>query len=77
MAELVSKTDKEISAAIAAQKELCEKEKLPKFAPSNGKCWSCNRNVYQNYKIGERVSRGCSGETLVTGCPHCCRSYCD
>ena len=47
------------------QKELCERKGWPFFAPSNGKCWGCGKEVPDN------------GEKLITGCPHCNRTYCD
>ncbi len=67
--------------AIEAQKRYAEEKGYPHFAPSSGRCWNCGMNIYQHYKIGDRVSQGISVESasssLVTGCPHCHRSYCD
>jgi len=75
--DLYSKTSLEISKCILAQKKLCEERKLPHFAPENGRCWSCNRNIYQNYDFNGSISKGNTGEKFITGCPHCNRSYCD
>lgn len=98
--ELVLKTDAEIGACIKAQANYCNEKHLSHFAPESGNCWSCRRNIYQNYgwskdgdgwnsrrievrKNGEQCSyiTGISGEKaaseLITGCPHCNRSYCD
>lgn len=74
---LTKKTDEQISECIEKQERLCREKDYPDFAPRSGVCWKCNRNIYQNYKIGERESNGKTGESLVTGCPHCFRSYCD
>lgn len=61
------KSKEEIEAAIKAQQEYCTKNKLPQFAPPSGICWSCRRQIYEVE----------SGNSLVTGCPHCHWSYCD
>ncbi len=71
----------EIYKAINAQKEYCGAKKLPHFAPTSGKCFSCGREIYQNYDINGRESKGISvqeaGKHFVTGCPQCSRSFCD
>lgn len=74
-----------IIEAVKAQKEYCETNKAPHFAPTTGNCWSCGRNIYSPIKHGSANNReyttGVSvekaGKELVTGCPHCNRSYCD
>jgi hypothetical protein len=71
------KTQEEINQCIQSQKELCFTEKLPHFAPNNGVCFKCKRNIYQNYEINQQISHGYNGKTFITGCPHCSRSYCD
>jgi hypothetical protein len=73
MADLTTKDPKEISECIKRQAQLCKEKELPHFAPSNGICWRCKRNIYQNYG----TSKGKTGEEFITGCPHCSRSYCD
>jgi hypothetical protein len=70
------KTDEEIKGCIRKQKELCDNSPNYKgwhFAPYDGVCYDCRKNIYQDY--GER--KGWSGDAHVTGCPHCNRSYCD
>jgi hypothetical protein len=92
---LKMKTPEEISQCIAAQEKLCSDKQLPHFAPGSGRCWKCNRNIYQNVgwkKDGYGKKPVANGEEadfitgislenaskeLVTGCPHCNRSYCD
>ncbi|WP_146752107.1 hypothetical protein [Paenibacillus taichungensis] len=77
----------DIPKSIEAQKKYCEDKKAPHFAPQSGRCWNCNQNIYSSGrsvwrgKMEERESAGISvdkaGTELVTGCPHCHRSYCD
>ena len=73
-------------AAIKAQKEYCEKKGYPHFAPHNGICYFCGQQIYEaiqhdddwkddTYTTGITVKEAAS--VLVTGCPHCHRSYCD
>jgi len=58
---------------------------LPEFAPSNGICCKCHQQIYAprkyfgrdgttEYKSGIDIEQS---KHLVTGCPHCNRSYCD
>lgn len=77
--------------AVQKQKELCKEKGYPHFAPKSGRCWRCNRNIYEpveherkNWKTGEITGKYVTGITvekaskeLITGCPHCNRSYCD
>lgn len=66
--------------ARAAQEKLCKEKQLPHFAPSSGVCYACKKNIYQqldrgSYKTGISVEK--AELSLITGCPHCNRSYCD
>ena len=86
----------DIAKAAAAQAEYCKRTGAPHFAPESGRCWRCNRNIYEQvgwkaengkliqvsldsadlkYTTGIDVEK--AGKELVTGCPHCNRSYCD
>ena len=67
------KTPEEIKLAIDRQKHLCETQNLPHFAPSDGKCYDCGNNIYQDMPN----SQGYTGLSFVTGCPHCHYSYCE
>jgi hypothetical protein len=81
----------DVQKAIEAQEDYCKENKLPHFAPSNGVCWKCHKNIYspieherKNWQTGEVVGSYTTGidvekagRELVTGCPHCSRSYCD
>ncbi|PUU86959.1 MAG: hypothetical protein CI947_2353 [Halanaerobium sp.] len=70
--------------AIAAQKAFAKKTNSPHFAPDNGVCWKCHKNIYEpetsingngnEYTTGVTVEK--AKTSLVTGCPHCNRSYC-
>lgn len=92
----------DVEKACRAQKKYCQEHNAPHFAPYDGVCWKCRRNIYQ--QIGWKYERTSSGveirriavplnspeleyttgisvekaaTSLVTGCPHCYRSYCD
>ena len=69
-----------VKARDESKKKLCEEKNYPHFAPHDGICYNCRRNIYQqidhgNYKTGISVER--AGTSLITGCPHCSRTYCD
>jgi uncharacterized protein with PIN domain len=74
------------SEAIKAQAQYCKDKQVPHFAPQSGRCWSCGQDIYSTGRKKwagrfEGESTGISVEKasreLVTGCPHCFRSYCD
>ena len=62
---------KEIITKIYLQKKYCEKERAPNFAPNDGFCWSCGTQIYNH------IDKDKARSELITGCPKCCRSYCD
>lgn len=69
-----------VREACEAQSKLCNAKSYPDFAPSDGVCYACNKNIYKeidhgSYKTGVSVERATN--ELITGCPHCHRSYCD
>lgn len=61
----------EINEKKRAQKELCEKEGWPYFAPESGICWRCKKQIY------EEISLEKASTELITGCPYCHWSYCE
>ena len=71
----------DVKEAIKAQEKLCREKGYPHFAPYDGECWSCGKNIYMQYPLSRRPNRGISVERaskeLITGCPHCNRTYCD
>ena len=71
-------TDEEVAKRMETQKAFCKEKGWPHFAPPSGVCSSCGKNVYQNYETDGKVTWGWVGDRgLVTGCPHCHRSFCD
>ena len=44
------------------------------FAPRTPICGHCRKDITQGEK-GITLER--LGSYIITGCPHCCRSYCD
>ena len=65
--------NEEVRQAIAAQKQYCKDNKAPHFAPEDGFCYSCGKQIYD--KNGRSIEFAAT--ELITGCPHCHRSYCD
>lgn len=66
--------------ACVAQFNLCHLKGYPNFAPGNGWCYSCRRNIYTKVDYGgysSGISVESAGKSHVTGCPHCHQSYCD
>jgi len=67
-------------AARKAQAEYCQKHNAPHFAPRDGICFRCKKDIYQESGIPGHTT-GISLEeattTLVVYCPHCNRSYDD
>ncbi|KKM24998.1 hypothetical protein LCGC14_1599530 [marine sediment metagenome] len=57
---------------IANQSKHCEETQAPFFMPRSGICWNCKRDI-----IPKLISKGETGNCLITGCPLCYRSYCD
>jgi hypothetical protein len=61
----------DVSAKIVMQKRFCDTKGYPHFAPSDGVCYWCDRQIYD--KISVEIAQG----NLITGCPWCHKSYCD
>lgn len=59
--------------AAEAQAKYCEKNEVPMFAPNNGRCVCCGRNIYD---VGG-ISVETAGKKMITGCPFCDASFCD
>lgn len=70
------KTDLELKEACGAQTQYIKMSMSPNFAPSDGICFRCHKNIYQDFiRNGWDLSRASS--SLITGCPHCNYSFCD
>lgn len=70
----------DVNKAAKAQKELQNSKRYPSFAPSDGVCFICKKNIYKQidhgkWKTGISVEKAAT--SLITGCPHCHWSYCD
>lgn len=70
----------DVQKACEAQTKFVKEHDYPYFAPGNGVCYSCRRNIYReekngNYSSGITVEKASS--ELITGCPHCHYSYCE
>ena len=60
-----------VKKCMEAQSKLCSEKKYPHFAPHDGRCYNCSRQIYDRITL-------CRAETdLITGCPWCNRSYCE
>ena len=66
-----------VQESIKAQRMYCEDNKEPHFAPKDGRCWKCGKNIYEPNEKGFGIKTEEASKKLVTGCPHCFRSYCD
>lgn len=61
-----------------AQKDYWARTKKPDFAPRDGRCFRCNKDIYTEidhgkYKTGHSVEKATN--ELITGCPHCNYSF--
>lgn len=63
--------NEEIRAKIEKQKAYCRETSSPHFAPKDGFCWNCGNQIYTEYDDSYVENN------LITGCPHCHKSYCD
>lgn len=72
-------TDFKPIAAAKAQRDYCDEHGYPLFAPRDGLCYRCGRNIYlptngsNGRVIGITVKE--AGQKLITGCPHCNYSF--
>jgi hypothetical protein len=60
-----------IREKIKAQDRYCKKKGLPHFAPYDGRCYACGRNIYNRYTLDFCAN------ALIAGCPYCHTSYCE
>ena len=49
-------------------------ERRTGFAPSDGRCWKCGRNIAEGKGA---ITVESLGNYIITGCPHCHASFCD
>ena len=67
--------------AVKAQERYCDEHEIPIFAPRNGLCSWCGRNIYEPVKTRTGMVYGYSVEYaeqhLITGCPYCNTTFAD
>lgn len=63
--------------AIQAQRAYCDSHDLPHFAPEDGRCPNCFRDIYRPSPVVTAYSVQTAGARHITGCPHCNRSFCE
>lgn len=74
------KSQYDVIKATKAQKDFCETYKVPMYAPVNGWCWSCGKNIYEPYMVGGRIvgiTAEAAGKRMITSCPHCHATFVD
>lgn len=69
-------------AASRAQADYCQDHGLPWFAPYDGLCYCCGRNIYkpvtwESTGTTTGITVESASSMLITGCPHCHRTYVD
>lgn len=52
-----------------AQVNYCTFKEIPTFAPIDGWCYSCGKNIYSKITLDQASS------DVITGCPHCHHSF--
>lgn len=60
-----------VNIKIDLQKKKCDEWKFPYFAPDDGKCFNCNKQIYEHLSLKEVL------EEPITHCPYCSRAYND
>ena len=63
----------EIKKSIEAQKNYCQENRLPFFAPYDGKCYRCGHQLFGE----DGISLKGAGNFHITGCPVCHYSFCE
>jgi len=71
VSQRINEIEEELETKKAKQKRFCQEKKVPYFAPEDGICWSCKKQIFDKLK-----EETCATEH-ITGCPYCARSYCD
>lgn len=68
------------AASRKAQVEYCRKNHAPHYAPIDGICFRCKKDIYQQNGIAGHttgISLEEAGLKVIVYCPHCGRSYDD
>jgi hypothetical protein len=80
MEGIIEELNKEImneEKAIIDQKNYCIDNRKPHFAPEDGICFHCHKSIYRTYGGSKGISADYACKHLITGCPHCCYSFCE
>ena len=64
--EYIQLPDEIIKERIKTYAKYVKDNDYPKFAPPDGKCWRCDKQIFNHY----------DGTDGITGCPYCFTSYC-
>ncbi len=59
-------TREEVARRVAAYPKWCADNNYPQFGPTDGRCYSCKKQIFEIEEEGP-----------ITGCPWCGRTYCD
>lgn len=65
----MSEYRKMIKRKIEAQEKFCGGINSPFYAPRNGICWRCGKQIF------DMIDVTMAGSKIVSGCPYCHRSY--
>lgn len=61
----------EINIKLKSQRKMCDEHNIPHFAPDNGFCFNCNKQIYKQISLRK------ASEEHITHCPYCSRAYND
>ena len=67
----LSEAIEDIQCKINAQEVHAEENELPLFAPEDGLCFNCGKQIYNRITMEEAANE------LITNCPYCSRAYND
>lgn len=62
---------------IRSQIKFCKDHKKLVFIPWDSRCYSCGKNIFADYDGSKGYPLDRAGSQLITGCPHCHRTFCD
>jgi hypothetical protein len=69
-----------INESCKSQSALQKEHNYPQFAPINGICYRCKKQIYSEINHGTYatgIDTESASKSLITSCPHCNMSYCD
>ena len=59
----------DVNMAKMLQEKFCLLSGFPHFAPKDGICYSCGKQIYEEITTAKAASQ------LITSCPHCRHSF--